>query len=102
VLDEANVSSSLFFLYTSGFRLNATVFMAKVVSQRIDCVMECATEPCCRSINYNKSMVAENESNCEMLHNVVYNVSERVLEENSTYDYVYLLNPEKVRILMAS
>jgi hypothetical protein len=47
-------------------------------------------------------MVAENESNCEMLHNVVYNVSERVLKENSTYDYVYLLNPEKVRILMAS
>jgi hypothetical protein len=24
------------------------------------------------------------------------------LKENSTYDYVYLLNPEKVRILMAS
>ena len=96
------MSYSLFSLYTSGFRLNATVLMAKVVSQRIDCVMECATEPCCRSINYKKSMVAENESNCEMLHNVVYNVSERVLKENSTYDYVYLLNPEKVRILMAS
>jgi hypothetical protein len=102
VLDEANVSYSLFSLYTSGFRLNATVLMAKVVSKRIDCVMECATEPCCRSINYKKSMVAENESNCEMLHNVVYNVSERVLKEKSMYDCVYLLNPEKVKILMAS
>jgi hypothetical protein len=45
-------------------------------------------------------MVAGNESNCEMLHNVVYNVSERVLKENSTYDYVYLFNPKKVAILL--
>ncbi|XP_028411182.1 microfibril-associated glycoprotein 4-like [Dendronephthya gigantea] len=30
-----------------------------------------------------------------MLHNVVYNTSERLLEKNSSYDYVYLLNPQK-------
>jgi hypothetical protein len=88
----------MFPLYTPGFRLNATVFMAKVVSQRIDCVMECATETCCRSINYKKSMVLESESNCEILHNVVYNVSEKILKENTSYDYVYLFNPHKVRL----
>ncbi|XP_028411110.1 microfibril-associated glycoprotein 4-like [Dendronephthya gigantea] len=30
-----------------------------------------------------------------MLHNVVYNTSESLLEKNSSYDHVYLLNPQK-------
>ncbi len=68
--------------------------MKKFVSQRIDCVMECATEPCCRSINYNK--VLQNVSNYELLHNVIYDDIEEVLEKNSSYDYVYLINPQKV------
>jgi hypothetical protein len=97
VLDNPTFAYSLS-LYTPGFRLDATVLMARAVSQRIDCVIDCATEPCCRSINYKKSMFLENESNCEMLHNVVYNVSEKILKEKSSYDYVYLLNPQKVRI----
>ncbi len=71
--------------------------MTKFVSQRIDCVMECATEPCCRSINYKK--VLQNESNCELLHNVIYDESEEVLEKISSYDYVYLVNPQKVFIM---
>ena len=69
--------------------------MEKFVSERIDCVMECATEPCCRSINYKK--VLQQESNCELLHNVIYEQSEGVLEKNSSYDYVYLINHQKVR-----
>ena len=57
--------------------------------------MECATEPCCRSINYKK--VLQNESNCELLHTVIYDESEEILEKNSSYDYIYLVNPDKVR-----
>jgi hypothetical protein len=85
---------SLFLSHPSGFRLNATVLKATVVSQWINCIMECATELCCRSINFKKTF--KNESNCEMLHDVVYNTSEKFLQANSSYDYAYLANPAKV------
>ena len=68
--------------------------MTKGVSERIECIMECVMEPCCRSINYKKTF--QNEPNCEMLHDVIYNTSEKVLERNSSYDYVYVLDPQKV------
>ncbi len=58
--------------------------------------MECATETCCRSINYKKTVSLLNEPNCEVLHDVVDDTSEKMLENNSSYDYVYLVNPEKV------
>ena len=71
--------------------------MVKHVWQRIDCVIECESVPCCRSVNYKHTLPSENESNCEMLHNVVYNVSGKLLQGNSQYDYSYLTNPIKVR-----
>jgi hypothetical protein len=80
-----------------GFRLDTTVLMIKVVSEKLDCVMECSNEPCCRSINYKISPTLKNEPNCEILHNVVYNTSENALERSSSYDHVYLANSEKVR-----
>ncbi len=76
-----------------------TVLMTKVVPQRIDCVIECATEPCCRSINYRKTLSLHNEANCEMLHNVVYNTSRKFLETNISFDHVHLENPEKVNTI---
>ena len=60
--------------------------------------MECATEACCRSINYKKTVSLKDEPNCEMLHDVLYNTSDKMLENNSSYDHVYLVNPEKVTI----
>ena len=33
-----------------------------------------------------------------MLHDVVYNTSEKDLERNFSYDYVLLTEPQKVRI----
>ena len=80
-----------------GFRLDTTVLMIKVVSEKLDCVMECSNEPCCRSINYKISPTLQNEPNCEILHNMVYNTSENALERSSSYDHVYLANSEKVR-----
>ena len=67
-----------------------------VVSEWIDCIVECASEPCCRSINYKYTLNLKNETNCEMLHNLVYNTSQTLLEKNALYDHVYLLNPRKV------
>ena len=86
------------FHYFLGFKLHTKVLKTIAVSQRIDCIIECFIEPCCRSINYkNTSSTSQNEKNCEMLHNVVYNTSKNELEETPSFDYVYLVNPEKVR-----
>ena len=78
----------------SGFRLNTSILMIKSLSQWMDCVVECAKQPCCRSINYKQT--SQNESNCEMLHNLVHNTSEKLLERNPFYGHVYLINPHKV------
>ncbi|CAB3985424.1 Hypothetical predicted protein [Paramuricea clavata] len=98
VIVQCQASESLDFCFNStleGFRLDATVLKTKGVSQLMECIVEFVNEPCCRSINYKKDF-QNTEANCEMLHDVVYNTSEKVLERNSSYDYVYLLDPQKV------
>ena len=72
--------------------------MRKIVPQKIDCVIECATDQCCRSVNYKQTSTLQNEANCEMLHGIVSrNSFDKMLEKNSSFDYVYLINPAKVR-----
>ena len=83
-----------FKLHLIGYRLNAIIWMAIPVFKKIDCVIKCVQEPCCRSTNYKKT--PQNETNCEMLHDVVYDTSEEVLEKNCSCDYVFLTNPQKV------
>ena len=75
------------------------VLMTKVVPQMIVCVIECAKEPCCRSINYKKTFSFNNEPICEMLHDVVNGTSHKFLETNSSYDHVHLINPKKVNTI---
>ncbi|XP_028416458.1 uncharacterized protein LOC114540535 [Dendronephthya gigantea] len=63
-----------------------------VLGKMIDCLVKCVTEPCCRSINYKKHS-KDNETNCEMLHSVVDEItSQEVLEKNASYDHIYLIN----------
>jgi hypothetical protein len=71
--------------------------MTTAATHWINCAMECFKEPCCRSINFKKIVAKLSERNCEMLHNVVYNTSEQVLENNASYDYIFFNNPRKVR-----
>ena len=82
-----------------GYRLNMTILMTKVVPHWLKCVLECVKEPCCRSINYKKTVNLPIESNCEMLHNLVYNTSQKFLETNCSYNHVYLNSPRKVKIV---
>ncbi len=77
---------------------STSVVMTKFVSQWMECMIECVNEPCCRSINYKKTY--KNEANCEMLHDVVYDTSEKDLERNFSYDYIYLIEPQKVIVRM--
>ncbi|XP_028408731.1 uncharacterized protein LOC114531297 [Dendronephthya gigantea] len=66
-----------------------------MVSERVDCLMECATEPCCRSINHKRTSAFQNDTNCELLHDVVFNTSKEQLLKDASYDYSYLVNPQK-------
>lgn len=90
------MTSFKFLLCTLGFRLNARVLKSKIVTERIDCIMECATEPCCRSINYKTKTALDNETNCEMLHNLV-DRNKKLLKRNASYDYARVVNPYKVK-----
>ena len=79
--------SNRFSLCSLGFRLNSSVVMTKFVTQWLECVIKCVNEPCCRSMNYKKTLMQEfNEANCEMLQDVVDNTSEKDLERNLSYD----------------
>ena len=96
------ITDILFCTNCIGFRLDTTILKNIAVSDWFDCVVECATEPSCRSINYNNKepLNLKNEANCEMLHNVVYNTSQKFLKKNSSYDHVFLMNPQKVSLLL--
>jgi hypothetical protein len=85
-------------LYTLGYRLNTTIFTTTHVDGQLDCLIVCDKEPCCRSINFKKKSSSDDNQNCEMLHNVVYNTSEKLLETNSSFDHVYFVSSNKVRM----
>ena len=92
---ESKVISSKTNVSLIGSRLNSSVFKNKNVSTKIECILLCVDEQCCRSINYKERFPPQrHHSLCEMLHDIVYDSSE--LEENCSYDYVYLTNPQKV------
>jgi hypothetical protein len=86
-------------LYTLGSRLNATIFSNTHVVGQLDCLIVCDMEPCCRSINFKKIPSSQDDQNCEMLHNVVYNTTEKLLETNASFDYVYFTSSEKVWLM---
>ena len=72
--------------------------MSKTVMQQIDCVMDCAADQCCRSVNYKQASALQDETNCEMLHDIVsQNTLDDMLEKTSAFNYIYMINPEKVR-----
>ncbi len=51
--------SNRFSLCSLGFRLNSSVVMTKFVTQWLECVIKCVNEPCCRSMNYKKTLMQE-------------------------------------------
>jgi hypothetical protein len=80
-------------------RLITNRFQTINVSHRIDCLIECDKEPCCRSINIQKKSSSHDAQICEMLHNLVYNTSKKLLEANPSFDHVYFTSSKKVRFI---
>jgi hypothetical protein len=89
----------MFSSYTLGSRLNTTLFTTTHVDGQLDCLIVCDQEPCCRSINFKNISSSPLEKNCEMLHNVVHKTSEQLLETDRSFDHLYFISSEKVRII---
>ncbi|XP_028412100.1 microfibril-associated glycoprotein 4-like [Dendronephthya gigantea] len=97
-IQHIKFSEGLDFCFNSsleGYKLDARILKTQHASTWINCVIECAKEPCCRSINYNKTFDLCEEPNCEMLHNLAYNTSDKILQLNPSFDHIYLAQPEK-------
>jgi hypothetical protein len=89
----------MFASYALGSRLNTATLTTTHVSGQLDCLIVCDKELCCRSINFKKESNSDDNQNCEMLHNVVYNTSEKLLETNAAFDHVYFVSSNKVRTI---
>lgn len=83
------------YTFSTGSRLDSSILKMTKVSTKIECILSCVQEPCCRSLNYREKLPQEENSLCEMLHDVSYNTSAE-LQKNSSYDYVYFTAPLKV------
>ena len=78
-----------------GFRLKATVLEVRNVSSKSACINVCFAHPCCRSMNYNHAISADQSHKCEFLHDLVENMSD-VLEQNSLFHHIFFIKPLKV------
>ncbi|XP_028398842.1 sushi, von Willebrand factor type A, EGF and pentraxin domain-containing protein 1-like [Dendronephthya gigantea] len=90
-------SESLDFCFDAnheGTRLNSIILKRTNAPNKIQCILSCVKEQCCRSVNYGERLQHDQACRCEMLHDVIGNTTAE-LESNSSYDYVYLTAPLK-------
>ena len=78
------------------FRLNAKILRTESVPTKIQCILICAQDSCCRSLNFKHKSNCNEQSKCELLHDTLYNASDGArLEKNNSYDHVFLNEPKK-------
>ena len=89
--------NKVIFSHLVGSRLNATILRTEYVPTKIQCIVNCAQDSCCRSLNYKHKSHCNEQSKCELLHDTLYNASDGIqLEKNKSYDHVFLNEPKKV------
>ncbi|XP_046864159.1 uncharacterized protein LOC124458109 [Xenia sp. Carnegie-2017] len=76
-------------------RLQGNIFKKIDVTNEMECIVSCAKEPCCRSINHRRKFSQGRWSLCEMLHTDLNNSKENDLKHNRFYDYIFLNSPFK-------
>jgi hypothetical protein len=98
IIHIMHILNFFLFIYRDvGFRLNVTVLHVKNISSKIECILQCAQDRCCRSVNY-KEISSNNPSRiCELLHEIVLNKSS-LLQKNVLYDHVHIIEPHKVSV----
>ena len=85
-------------MFDSGQRLNSTVHRVLNALSEFDCGAHCYHNACCRSANFRKIPSVDGGENCELLHAVEWEELGN-LQENETYDYLMMLQPQRVSIL---
>ena len=83
------------FVAVLGKRLNTTVHKHLTAMAEFDCAAHCSKDSCCRSANFRKIPPHDGRENCELLHAVEREEPEN-LQENGTYDYLIMIQPETV------
>ncbi|XP_046863743.1 uncharacterized protein LOC124457555 [Xenia sp. Carnegie-2017] len=76
-------------------RLWSNIYKKINVKNEMECIVSCAKEPCCRSINHRRRLSQGSRSLCEMLHSVLNKSKENDLNHNRFYDYIVLNSPFK-------
>ena len=88
-------SFNTIFVAVLGKRLNTTVHKHLTAMSEFDCAARCSKDSCCRSANFRKISPHDGRENCELLHAVEREEPEN-LQENGTYDYLIMIQPETV------
>ena len=83
------------FVAVLGKRLNTTVHKNLTAMSEFDCAAHCSKDPCCRSANFRKIPPHDGREHCELLHAVEREEPEN-LQENITYDYLIMIQPQRV------
>ena len=83
------------FVAVLGKRLNTTVHKHLTAMSEFDCAAHCSKESCCRSANFRKIPPHDGRENCELL-NAVEREEPGNLQENGTYDYIIMVQPQRV------
>ena len=92
------ISTNAFHWFSvSGKRLDTTVLRHLNALSEFDCAAHCYNNSCCRSANFKKIRSKDGRENCELLHAVEAEEPEN-LQENETYDYLTMVQPQRVII----
>ena len=83
------------FVAVLGKRLNTTVHKHLTAMAEFDCAAHCSKESCCRSANFRKIPPHDGRENCELLH-AVEREEPGNLQENGTYVYIIMVQPQRV------
>ena len=88
-------SFKIIFVAVLGKRLNTTVHKHLTAMSEFDCAAHCSKDSCCRSANFRKISPHDGRENCELLH-AVEREEPGYLQENGTYDYLIMIQPQRV------
>ena len=66
----------------------------------VDCIMQCLLQDeSCRSANFKKNQISEEENNCELLNTVNSEGWDERLKKDENFDYYILAEPDRISLI---
>ena len=66
----------------------------------VDCIMQCLLQDeSCRSANFKKNQISEEENNCELLNTVNSEGRDERLKKDENFDYYILAELDRISII---